>query len=184
MSWTDPLDLAPDVLAGGAPGAVAYLRGAVMGAAARAGASGKSVLASLRAAHIGYRTQTFYQAYGALRAEAASAATAASIPLEVASGAPLAAEAPPNWTGQYTHAVTGVIREAAEGGGYTLRYATRYLVSPTILSPAEASSAYVDMLMTPGERGQAYLASVSDLLTTQLSGLWYRTGRQDYGTAA
>ncbi len=177
MSWLEGLSAAQDALSSGVTGAVSYARGAIMGAGARAGASGAAVLAALRGAGLGVREQSFYTAWNVVRAQAGSEQSATSIPLNAASGDPLAGPAPENWTGQYTHAVTGVIRERTPDGGYALRSATRYIVSPNILSPADASSAYTGILMTPGTRGQAYLAQVSDLLTTQLTGLWYRTGR-------
>lgn len=175
MSWLEGLGELGASLAGGATGARAYARGAVMSAAARAGASGASVLGQLRGLGIGVRTGDFYQSWNALRSQVASGQTASSIPLGVASGAPLQGTAPEGWQGQYTHEVTGIIRERTPEGGYSLRSVTRYLNSSNILSPESAAGAMVDMLMTPGERGQQYLAQVSDLLTVSLSGLWYRT---------
>lgn len=174
MSWAEGLGGLSDALSSGAPGAAAYARGAIIYAGAQAGASGQSVISQLRSLGISIRRSDFYQTWNAIQDRIGSGTTSMSIPLGVASGAPLVGEPPAGWQGQFVHEVTATIRERTSDGGYALRTITRFVNNGDILSPVEASNQVITMLTTPSDRGVAYVAKASDLLATSLTGLWYR----------
>lgn len=174
MSWTEDWSGLGDTLS--APGAAEYARGVIMQAGAGAGASGASVLRALQSAGLGYRTQSFYQTYGALQARYAANATASSLSVDSTTGMFAPGNPPESWTGQYVHQVTATFRTRDDQGNYMLSQRTLGVKSSTVLSPYDAAQAALSVINTPVEADDmGRYGGSGDLLGLTLTGAWYDT---------
>lgn len=174
MSWLGDFGDLQGTL--GAEGAQSYARGAIIGAAARAGWSANQTLGALRSAGLGFRRADFLRAYGAVVSGIQASQTASSIPLE-AIGTPGGLPEPPaNWTGQYLHQVTVTFRQPGEGGQSVILTRTMGIKSAEVLSPFEAAQAALGIIETPvPEEEESGYPSASQVVSVQLTGLWHDT---------
>lgn len=174
MSYLAGEGLDDDIL--GSPGAQSYARGAIIGAGARAGESGASVLGSLRAFGLGLRTQDFYDVWRAISAQIATSQTASALNVDANTGQIMPGGAPANWTGQYVHQVTATFRTRDDQGNYELAQRTLGIKSVNTLSPFEASQAALGILEAPvDEEDEGGYGESGDLMSLQLTGAWYDT---------
>lgn len=174
MSWLGDFGALADTL--GTEGAQVYARGAIMAGAAREGLSANRALGVLHSAGLGIRRADFLRAYSAARSALTGAAGAANIPLESArlpTGMP---PAPSNWTGQYLHQVTVIYRQPGEAGTNVVLSRTLGIKSSTVLSPFEAAQGALGIVESPIEdEAESGYPSPSQVLSVQLTGMWYDT---------
>lgn len=183
MSYLAGEGLTEDILS--SPGAQSYARGQIIGAGARAGESGASVLGSLRAFDLGLRTQDFYDVWRAVRAQVGAALSATQLSVDVTTGEILPGTPPTNWTGQYVHQVTATFRTRDDEGNYELHQRTLGIKSTNALSPFEAAQAAMGILETPvDEDDEGGYAESGDLMSLQLTGAWYDTNPGALRTAS
>lgn len=158
------------------PGAATYARGAIIGAGARSGESGQSVLNVLRAFGLGFRTEDFYQTWNAVKAQLAANQTATALNVDTTTGEILPGTPPENWTGQYVHQVTATFRTRDDEGNYELRQRTLGIKSTIALSPFEAAQSALGIMETPSDdETEGGYGESGDLMTMQLTGAWYDT---------
>lgn len=176
MSWTEDFSGLTATL--GAPGAVDYARGAIIGAGISAGASANSVLRALRSAGIGFRRESFLETWAGLKAQAEINQTANALPVDSATGQLLPGTPPENWTGQYVHQVTATFRTRLTDGTYEISQRPMGIVDTQPLTPFEAAQATMNILETPvTDEDEDRYPRAADVLSLTLTGAWYRTTR-------
>lgn len=174
MSFLEGLDLIGADL--GSEGAVAYARGAIIGAGARAGASTYAVAKALRENGIGFRYINIRDTLAAAVAELAAGQSATALQVDSTTGEILPGTPPADWTGQYVHQVTATFRTRDDEGNYQLHQRTLGIKGSTVLTPYEAAQAALGILETPEDDDtEGGYGAAGDLLSMQLTGVWYDT---------
>ena len=176
MSWLEALtDYGADV---GNPGVAAYTRGAIIQYRVGQGWSAGSIMRELRVNGLGIRNEQGLSLIRAEQARQSVGLTGAQIGVDYTTGELLPGAPPDNWTGQYVHQVTVTSRERLPDGSYVLHARTMGIVAGQPLSPLGATqSALEQMTQAPTEGEEPTGPQLSDILTTELTGVWYRTGR-------
>ena len=175
MSWIDLLGQVAG-LRGVYGEAGSYLRGQIITAAVRGGASANSILRALSSNGLGVRRQQALDLVANEQRRQRSASTVSQIPWGVADEV-AAGIAPANWTGQYVHQVQAVYRTRDEAGNYMLHTRTMGIRSGSLLTPADASQAALNIMSTAreAEATEGNYPEAGQVLTVSLSGVWYDT---------
>jgi hypothetical protein len=157
-------------------GGVAYARGAIIQAGVRQGYGIGAVVQALQGYGIGFRGEQVSQTYHAYEEVLAAGQSAAQLSVDADTGEVLGGNPPDNWTGQYVHQVTATFRARTSSGAYELRTRTLGIKSSELLSPEDAVNAAQSVIETPVEEDdEDTYGGVGDLLSSNLSGVWYAT---------
>lgn len=157
-------------------GAMAYTRGAIIGAGVREGYSIGSVRQALSGYGVSFTGSQVSNAYNALAEIIAQGQSASALSVDTSTGEILSGTPPDNWTGQYVHQVTATFRAQATTGEYELRTRTLGVKSDTPLTPAQAADAAMNVIEMPvDEEDEDTYGSVGNLLALNLTGAWYDT---------
>jgi hypothetical protein len=157
-------------------GGVAYARGAIIQAGVREGYSIGSVVQALHGYGVSFSAGQVSQTYHAYEEVLAAGQSAAQLSVDADTGEVLGGTPPDNWTGQYVHQVTATFRARTSSGAYELRTRTLGIKSSELLSPEDAVNAAQSVIETPVEEDdEDTYGGVGDLLSSNLSGVWYAT---------
>jgi hypothetical protein len=157
-------------------GGVAYARGAIIQAGVREGYSIGSVTQALQGYGVSFTGSQVSQTYHAYEEVLAQGQSAAQLSVDASTGEVLGGNPPDNWTGQYVHQVTATFRARTSSGQYELRTRTLGIKSSELLSPEDAVNAAQSVIETPiDEDDEDTYGGVGDLLSSNLSGVWYAT---------
>lgn len=172
MSWVDAInDYGADL---SIPGVEQYVRGSIIQARVAQGWSQGSIRAELSTNDVGIRAEQANALIQAERLRQATGTTAAQIGVDFSTGELLPSEPPDFWTGQYVHKVTITYRTMNTDGSYKLGITTQAVKSNVTLSAEDASAdALAQMMQEPEDGEEPTGPDMSQILTTQLSGVWY-----------
>lgn len=163
-------------LSGDSPeGAIAYTRGAILGAYARAEAPYAQAAAAMRAAGVGFRNEQMLNVYQDLQTEVSQADIAEAIGYDQLANPETIGAPPVNWTGQYTYRVNFTTRTLDDDGTYRLETTPKWMISRSVLTPEDAVSAASNLIEMPAGVGTPDAISPGDVIMANLSGAWFRT---------
>jgi len=155
-----------------------YARGAIISYGVGQGWSNNRVQREVQSAGLGISVGQLDPMVRAERDRQAAALTSAQLGVDYSSGQLLPGTPPENWTGQYVHETTVTYRTRDEEGNYALHTRVLHTKADQPLTPAQASSSALDIMEEEPEPGQTpRLPITADVLTTQLTGVWYDTVR-------
>jgi hypothetical protein len=156
------------------PGVASYTRGAIIQARVAQGWSIGSIKAELGTNSLSIRDTQMSALIRAEQARQATGTSAAQIGVDYATGELLPSEPPDFWTGNYVHKVTLTTRSLRSDGSYQLSTTTQAVKSGVPLSAEDATSDALNQMMQEPEDGEEPTGpDLSQVLTTQLSGVWY-----------
>jgi len=182
VSWVEAFNLAGvDV---STPGVADYTRGSIITWGVSQGWSNNRIQREISSLGIGISVGQLDPMVRAERSRQGANLTSTQLGMDYSAGSLVAPEPPDNWTGQYVHQVTMVYREAVGANQYELHTRTVGLKSSVPLTPSQATQAAFD-IMTPelGEPGTPDMPDMAQVLTSQLTGIWYDTQGRAIPTA-
>ena len=166
----------PVIDAIGDEGAAAYLRGYVIAPLIASGYSAGTALRELQAAGLSFRSQDFYRAWSQVSSQVTAAQESPYLAYDISAGTITGNNPPANWTGQYQHQVTATFRTRQDDGSYLTRYRTIGVKADSVLDPLMAAGNALEIMSSPVDPDdEDKYPAVSDLMTLQLTGVWFQT---------
>jgi hypothetical protein len=174
MSWVEAFGLGGVDVSN--PGVADYSRGAIIQWGVGQGFSQNRIESELRGAGVGIQASVQRGLIQAEQARQGASLESTQLAMDYSTGTLLGGVTPENWTGQYVHQVTMTYQEQTGPRAYELHDRTVGLKSSVPLTPSQAIEAAFDIITPePGEPGTPNAPDLSQVIMSQLTGVWYDT---------